>query len=118
MLSKCGRSDLSFTQIRKSTIPEDWKDWMDSKLMRTDVEHPAESFRQVFTEYLKGLPSFTNRHGGTVMTQIWCRPGWTGIVGLLLCLYWQSTYSGARNDYEDDLKHVKSIFQAILTSNW
>ena len=117
-LSNCGHSDLSITQIRKSTIPEDWKDWMASKLMRTDAQHPAESFGQVFTEYLKGLPSFTMNNGGTVMTQIWCRPGRTGIVGLLLCLYWQSTYSGAGNDYEDNLKRVESIFQAILTSNW
>ena len=78
---------------------------------------PAESFRKVFTNYLKGLPLTTMETGGTVMTEIWCCPGKMGILGLLLCLYWQLEYSGAGLYWEGNVKHVESIFNAILTSN-
>ena len=84
VLSQSSHSNLSFTQICKSTIPEDWKNWKNSKLMWTNAQTPVESFRKVFTEYLKGLPPTTIQCGGTVMVQIWCRPGQTGIIGLLL----------------------------------
>ena len=55
VLSKSNRNDLSFTQIHKSAIPEDWKDWMNAKLMNTNVRPPDESFGKSFTQYLKGL---------------------------------------------------------------
>jgi hypothetical protein len=90
LLSKFGRTELSFDEIRKSSIPEDWKEWIYSKLMKTDAKCPAESFGHVITNYLNGLPSTMLTIGGTVMTEIWCRPGKTGILGLILCLYWQA----------------------------
>lgn len=37
-LSKSGHTDLSFTQIRKASLPEEWKEWMDAKLMKTDAK--------------------------------------------------------------------------------
>ena len=74
---------------------------------------PVESFRKVFTDYLKGLPLTTMETGGTVMTEIWCCPGKMGILGLLLCLYWQLEYSGAGLYWEGNVKHVESIFNAI-----
>ena len=98
LLSKSGRNDLSFDQIRQCSIPEPWKDWMSAKLMSIDANRPAEIFGTIFTEYLNKLPSSTMAIGGTVMTEIWCRPGKTGIIGLLLCLYWQAECSGAGND--------------------
>ena len=117
VLSSSGHTDLSFLQIRKSTLPDNWKEWMNAKLMRTDTPVPAESFRKIFTSYLKGIQSIMLEWGGTVTTEIWCHSGRMGIVGLLLCLYWQSTYSGAGHDWDNNVKVVESIFNAIVTSN-
>jgi len=114
LLSKSGRTELSFDEIRKSSIPEDWKEWMYSKLMKTDAKRPAESFGHVITNYLNGLPPTTLTIGGMVMTEIWCRPGKTGILGLILCLYWQAEHSGAGNDWIENMKRVEGIFNAIL----
>jgi len=96
-LSKSGRTDLSFTQIRKASIPEEWKEWMNAKLMKTDAKRPSDKFGKVFTDYLNGLPSTPSDIGGAVMAAVWCHPGKTGILGLLLCLYWQAEYSGSGN---------------------
>jgi hypothetical protein len=71
-LFKSGHTNLSFTEIQKATIPDEWKEWMNAKLLKTDVKHPAKSFRQVFTNYLNGLPSTVVDIGGTVVTEIWC----------------------------------------------
>jgi len=70
LLSKSARTDLSFDQIRQSSIPEAWKDWMLAKLMNTDANRPAEIFGTVFTDYLNKLPLSTMAIGGTVMTEI------------------------------------------------
>jgi hypothetical protein len=113
LLTKSGRTDLSFTQVHKSSIPEEWKEWMNAKLMSVDARPPAASFGKVFTNYLMGLPSSTMEKKGTVMTEIWCRPGKTGIIGLLLCLYWQAEFSGAGNDWKMNMKRVEDIFNAI-----
>ena len=113
-LSKSGRTDLSFDEVRKSNIPEDWKDWMNAKIMRIDARRPAESFGKTFTDYIKQLPPDTAQVGGTVMDNIWCRPGKTGILGLLLCIYWQAEHSGAGNDWELNIQYVEGIFNAIL----
>jgi len=113
-LSKSGRTDLTFNEIRTSSIPDDWKEWMNAKLMKTDAKRPTESFGQVLTDYLKGLPLSVLKIGGTVMTQLWCRPGKTGILGLILCLYWQAEYSGAGHDWNVNMKCVEHIFNVIL----
>jgi hypothetical protein len=86
---------------------------MHAKLMKTDAKRPLDTFVKVFTNYLNGLPSTTLDIGGTVMAAIWCRPGKTGILGLLLCLYWKAEYSGGGNDWKANIKHVESIFSAI-----
>ena len=86
---------------------------MNAKLMSIDAKCPAEPFRKAFTGYLKGLPSSTMKNNGTVMTEIWCRPGKTGIIGLLLCLNWQAVYSGAGNDWKQNMKRVEGILNAI-----
>jgi hypothetical protein len=102
-LSKSGRTDLSFTQIHKASLPEEWKEWRNAKLMKTDAKHPSDKFGKVFTNYLNGLPSTLSDVGGAIMAAVWCRPGKTGILGLLLCLYWQAY-----------MKPVEGIFSAIL----
>ena len=48
------------------------------------------------------------------MSEVWARPGKTGVIDLLLCLYWQAEYSGAGNDWNDNVKCIDSIFDAIL----
>jgi hypothetical protein len=113
-LFKSSRTDLSFDEVRKSGIPEEWKDWIDAKIMKTDTKHPSESFGKAFTNYLNGLPSGAVAIGGTVMDHIWCRPGKTGILGLILCLYWQGEYSGTGNKWNTNIQCVKGIFNAIL----
>jgi len=54
-------------------------------------------FGQVLTDYLKGLPSSVLQNWGTVMTQLWCRPGKT----VFLALYFVSI--GRRNTQELDM---------------
>lgn len=114
LLSKTGRTDLSFAEIHASSIPDAWKDWMSAKVMNTDAHRPTQAFGSVFTDYLNKLPSSTMAIEGTVMTEIWCRPGITGIIGLLLCLYWQAEFSGAGHDWKANLARVGYIFNAIL----
>ena len=36
-LSKSGRTDLSVDEVRKSNIPEEWKDWMNAKITKIDA---------------------------------------------------------------------------------
>ena len=78
---------------------------------------PDESFQKSFTQYLKGLQLTTPDSGSTVMSMLWCHPGKTGILGLLLCLYWQAEYSSTGKDWEGNVKQVESIFNNILISN-
>ena len=89
---------------------------MNLKILKVDVKCPLETFRKQFTSYLRGLPSSTLIIGGTVMSEIWSRPGKTGVIGLLLCLYWQAEYSGAGKEWEANMKCVESIFNAILAT--
>ena len=88
---------------------------MNGKLMKTDTKHPLDKFSKVFMDYFNGLPSTALDIGGTVMSAVWCHPGETGILGLLLCLYWQAEYSGSENNWQANMKHVEGIFNAILT---
>jgi hypothetical protein len=113
-LVKSGRSDLSYNEIDQSSIPEEWKDWMSAKLLRTDAKRPPDSFGQRFTDYLQGVPSSSQDNRDNVMSEMWTRPGKTGIIGLLLCLYWQAEYSGGGKDWELNMDRVKCIFNAIL----
>ena len=113
-LSKSGRTDLSMDEVRKSDIPAEWKDWMSAKIKRTDASRPSESFGNIFTNYLSGLLPGSIKAGGTVMANIWCRSGKTGILGLLLCLYWQAEYSGAGKDWKSNVQCVEGILNAIL----
>ncbi|KIM73061.1 hypothetical protein PILCRDRAFT_15545 [Piloderma croceum F 1598] len=48
LLAKSCRTNLSFTQIRESSILDEWKEWMNSKLMNIDAKRPAESFGKAF----------------------------------------------------------------------
>ena len=69
-LSISGRTDLSFTEICKASIPEEWQEWMNAKLMKTDAKLPLDTFGKVLTDYLNGLPSTASDIGGTVMAAI------------------------------------------------
>jgi hypothetical protein len=113
-LSKSGRTDLSFAKIKQSDIPEEWKDWAYAKIMKVDARPPSESFGKTFTTYLSRYSSDAEDMAGTVMSNTWCRPGKTGILGLLVCLYWQAEYSGAGNDWETNRERVECILNAIL----
>jgi hypothetical protein len=113
-LIRSGRTDLSFKEIHALSISDNWKQWMMAKGLKTDAKPPSESFGKVFTNYLQGLPASTHKIGGTVMDQAWSRSGRTGVIGLLLCLYWQATYSGAGKDWHTNFKLVERIFNVIL----
>jgi hypothetical protein len=113
-LIKSGCTNLSFKEIYESSIPDNWKQWMATKAMKTNAKHPLESFGKVFTNYLCSLPASTHTIGGTVMDQIWSCSGRTGVIGLVLCLHWQAVYSGAAKDWHANLKLIDRIFNAIL----
>ena len=113
-LVKAARSDLSFNNICQSKLPEDWKNWMISKLMKSNAHRPTNTFGQHFTNYIKRLPTDVWKEGGTVMQQVWCHSGKTGILGLLLCLYWQAEYCGTGHARKGNIKAVEQIFNAIL----
>jgi hypothetical protein len=66
-----GLVDLSYAEINKLSIPNNWKQWMFAKAMNVDAKSPSESFGKVFTAYLHSLPSSTDTIGGTVMDQAW-----------------------------------------------
>jgi hypothetical protein len=87
---------------------------MSAKAMNVDAKSPLESFGKVFTAYLHSLPSGTDTISGTVMDQTWSQPGRTGVIGLILCLYWQAVYSGAGKDWLANIKLIERIFNAIL----
>jgi hypothetical protein len=53
VIARSGWPELLFTQIHKSAIPNYWKEWMNAKLMKTNVEHPTKAFGKVLTDYLK-----------------------------------------------------------------
>ena len=89
---------------------------MNAKHLKMDAQTPLDTFRQVLTDYLAGLPSSTSEVGGSVMKQVWCQPGKMGIFDLLPCLYWQAEYAGAGNDWDKNLKCVENIFNAILSN--
>jgi hypothetical protein len=113
-LIRSARTDLSFKEIHQLSIPDAWKEWMFAKAMKIDAPCPSEAFGKVFTEYLRGLPASTHAIGGTVMDQAWSRSGRTGVIGLVLCLYWQAVYSGAGKDWHTNFKLIECIFNAIL----
>lgn len=114
LLGKTGRLNLSFPEIRSSSLPQALQDWLNCRLLLTDSAHPPESFGNAFTTYLKQLPWDTMTKGDAVLDQIWCRPGKTGIIVFLVGLYWQSEYSGAGNAWSDNMTLVNRIFHAIL----
>ena len=114
-LIKATWSDLSFNEIHLSNIPQDWKDWMSAKLMSSDASQPVELLGPKFTKYLKGLPPSVCMTSSTVMEQVWCHSGKMGMVGLLLCLFWKTEYSGAGNEWKENIKCIQEIFQAILS---
>lgn len=108
-LLKAARANLTLTKIHKSNIPQAWKDWMSCKIMKVDATWP------MFTHYLKGLPASVCKSGGMVMEQEWCWSGKTGVIGLLLCLFWQAEYSGVRPEWNHNIKTVQSILNAIIS---
>ena len=57
--------------------------------------------------YLNGLLT------GIVMQRMWCRPGKTGTLGLLLCLFWQAQYSGVEPEWNNNINSVKQILNYI-----
>ena len=83
--------------------------------MKTDSPKPADSFGRIFTQYLNGLLTGVLKPGGIVMQQMWCRPGKTGTLGLLLCLFWQAQYSGVETEWNNNINSVKQILNAIIS---
>lgn len=116
MLVRTGRNDLQFKEIHASALPTEIKDWMCSKIMQTEPTLPQESFGNDYTNFLGSLPWSSMTKGDEILNQVWCRPGRTGIVFLLVGLHWQALYSGAGKKWERNVKLVDSIFQAILAA--
>jgi len=84
--------------------------------MQTDPTPPGESFGNDFTNFLGNLPWSSITKGDGILQQVWCCPGKTGIVFLLVGLHWQAVYSGAGKKWERNVKLVDNIFRTILTA--
>jgi hypothetical protein len=81
-----------------------------------DCPRPGEEFGNEFTDYLVGLPWTSLATGNGIMDEMWCRPGRTGTIVLLVGLYWQALYSGAGKKWASNLERVETIFRAILNA--
>jgi hypothetical protein len=71
------------------------------KVIKTDtnvLSDILDTFGQVLSDYFHRLPSHVSRVGSIVMDQAWCCLGRTGILRLLLYLYWQVEYLGTGPD--------------------
>ena len=115
-LRKSGRTDLKYAGVHASSLPEPLKQWMYSKLLRVVCSRPGEQFENEFTSYLVELPWSSLTNGNVIMDEVWCRPGKTGTIVLLVGLYWQALYSGARKKWESNLQRVETIFHSILNA--
>lgn len=115
-LSKSGRTDLKYAEVHASSLPEPLKQWMYSKLLQVDCSRPGEQFGNEFTSYLVELPWSSLTNGNAIMDEVWCRPGKTGTIVLLVGLYWQALYSGAGKKWESNLQRVETIFHSILNA--
>lgn len=115
-LSKTGRSDLTFKEIKDLAIPDGIKDWMYSKLMTQPAHLPDDRFGKVWTAFLASLKINTFPDGDAILEEVWCRPGKTGIVSFILGLYWQAEYSGGGNDWQRNMGLVEDIFNKILSA--
>ena len=114
LLGKSGQGDLTFKTIFDSNLPDPLKEWLSTRILRTDAARPGESFGKEFTTYLVNLPWGVFADGNGIMNELWCRPGKTGIIIFLVGLYWQAIYSGAGKTWASNLERVETIFCAIL----
>ena len=71
--------------------------------MRNDATRPQESFGKEFTRYLEQLPWDSMIGGDEILKQIWCRPGRSGVIVLLVGLYWQAVYSGGGKEWKGNI---------------
>jgi hypothetical protein len=107
---------MGIDDVRSSSLPEALKDWLYERLLRVDSQRPKEDFGKAFTQYLQQLPWTNITNGDGVLDQVWCRPGRTGILVLLVGLHWQADYSGGGKMWKENMKRVDTIFQAILNA--
>jgi hypothetical protein len=114
LLGKSGQGDLTFKTIFDSNLPDPLKEWLSTRILRTDAARPGESFGKEFTTYLVNLPWGVFADGNGIMNELWCRPGKTGIIIFLVGLYWQAVYSGSGKTWASNLERVETIFRAIL----
>jgi hypothetical protein len=114
LLAKTGRVHLEIDEICQSLLLKALQDWLYCRLLRTDSSCLGEPFGNEFTNYMQELPWDTLTQGDAVLDQVWCRPGRTGIIVLLVGLYWQAEYSGGGNLWDDNIWRVDKIFCAIL----
>ena len=116
-LAKSGRADLKFAEINHSSLPQAIKDWMVHALMRVDAMPPrGDGFGAIWTSFLKSLPISEWKDNDGVLEQVWCRTGTTGIVFLVLGLFWQAEYSGAGKEWTSNMRRVHDIFECILSA--
>lgn len=114
-LAKTGRPDLTTKEINDLMVPPDILHWMLGRKLSQDHPLPDESFGNVWTTFLSGLTVSDWERTSTILEEVWCRPGLTGIVFFLLGTYWQAEYSGTGKDWYNNVKRVEQIFHIILS---
>lgn len=113
-LAKTGLPDLTHPEIKDLTVPPDVLNWMINRQLSQEHPPPDDGFAKVWTTFLSQL-AVSDWETSDILQEMWCRPGPTGIVFLLLGTHWQAEYCGTGKSWHQNVKRVGSIFNIILS---
>ena len=114
-LGKTGRPDLTNQEINNLAVPPDIVNWMLRKKLSQEHPQPDGGFDKVWTTFLSRLAISDREKTSDILQEMWCRPGHTGIVFLLLGMHWQAEYFGTGKDWHRNVKCVEHIFNIIIS---
>ena len=114
-LAKTGLPDLTRRELNDLTVPPDVLNWMINTQLSQEHPPPDDGFGKVWTTFLSQLAVSDWETTSDILQEMWCRPGQTGIVFLLLGTHWQAEYCGTGKDWHKNVKRVESIFNIILS---
>ena len=112
-LAKTGLPDLTRRELNDLTVPPDVLNWMINTQLSQEHPPPDDGFGKVWTTFLSQLAVSDWETTSDILEEMWCRPGQTGIMFLLLGTHWQAEYCRTGKDWHKNVKHVESIFNII-----
>ena len=107
--------DLTNQEINNLAVPPDIVNWMLHKKLSQEHPQPDGGFDKVWTTFLSQLAISDREKTSDILQEMWCRPGHTGIVFLLLGMHWQAEYFGTGKDWHRNVKRVEHIFNIIIS---